>query len=389
MEEPAAYTVVTLGPSGAGKTVYLAALWQTLKVHHPGLLCHLSLDDVRKENRLEEVFRQVADPGPDWPPSTLPGDIPEWVFSCKVISPHGQFTAMKVRYIDYAGESLTGVRDGGASQEFVDTLREADALLGLLDGRRILEMMRGESDFLDQMSRTFLLMQNSTGPIHFVITKWDLLAGHYTLEQIRERLMRHPHFSSLVASRRTWKTRRMAVPPGRIRLLPVSSVGLEFAFLDSTGEMRKRANRRPEPYNVDLAFGAVLPDLLARAYEVAAEERRRTGAGATAGSRGAIRRTFTAGVATPLSALLSSRGIQVPVHMLAGFLTATSSLAGRALDVPPSELRKARRLQRSFRRRSVNAVRDDMSAAHFVLHRTVRLLNDVEQRPENRGTRLT
>ena len=73
--------------------------------------------------------------------------------------------ADKVRYIDYAGESLTDVGDGGASQDFMDTLREADALLGLLDGRRVLEMMRGESDFLEQMSRTFSLMQNSTGPI--------------------------------------------------------------------------------------------------------------------------------------------------------------------------------------------------------------------------------
>jgi hypothetical protein len=389
VEEPATYTVVTLGPSAAGKTVYLAALWQTLKVHHPELLCHLSLGDVRMENRLEEVFRQIADPGPDWPPSTTPGDVPEWVFSCKVASPHGQFTAMKVRYIDYAGESLTEAGDGAASQDFMDDLREADALLGLLDGQRILEMMRGESDFLEQMSRTFSLMQNSTGPIHFLVTKWDLLAGHYSLEQIRERLMRHPHVSSLVASRSTWKTRRMAVPPGRIRLIPVSSVGLEFAFLDSEGQMRKRANKRPEPYNVDLAFGAVLPDLLARAYAVAAQERRRAREEAGVGNRGVFRRTFSAGVATPLSVLLSTTGIQVPAHMLAGFLSATTSLAGRALDIPPSELRKARRLQRSFRRRSVNAVRDDMSAAHFVLHRTVRLLNDFEQRPENRGTRLT
>lgn len=84
MEEPVTCTVVTPGPSAAGKTVYLAALWQTLKVHHPELLCHLSLGDVRMENRLEEVFRQIADPGPDWPPSTTPGDVPEWVFSCKV-----------------------------------------------------------------------------------------------------------------------------------------------------------------------------------------------------------------------------------------------------------------------------------------------------------------
>ena len=147
-----------------------------------------------------------------------------------------------------------------------------------------------------------------------------------------------------MASRSTWKTRRTAVPPGRIRLIPLSSVGLEFAFLDSEGEVRKRANKRPEPYNVDVAFGAVLPDLLARAHAVAAQERRRPREDAGVGSRGGgFRRTFSAGVATPLSVLLSTSGIQVPAHLLAGFLSATSSLAERALDIPPSELRKARR----------------------------------------------
>jgi hypothetical protein len=387
--EQLTYTVVTLGPSGAGKTIYLAALWQSLKVHHPVLKCHLSLEDPVRQHRLDEVFRKIAEPGPEWPPSTTAGDVPEWVFSCKVGSPRGQFTAMRVRYIDYAGEYLTDVLEPGASDGFDENVRRADALLGLLDGHKVLELMRGESNFLDEMPRVLALMQNCTGPIHFVITKWDLLVGHYSLERIRERLLQHPGFASLVDSRREWRTRRMAVPPGRIRLIPVSSVGLEFAFLDSSGEMRKRANARPEPFNVELAFGAVLPDLLARAYEVAAEERRAARREGREASGGVVRRALAQGVASPLSALLSSRGIQVPVHMVAGFLTASSSLASNVLDLPPGELRRARRLQKSFRRRSVNAVRDDMSAAHFVLHRSIQLLHAFEQSPENEGSRLT
>jgi hypothetical protein len=387
--EPATYTVVTLGPSGAGKTTYLSALWKTLKAHHPELLCHLSLDDVRKEHRLDEVFQQISDPGPDWPPSTTAGEVPEWVFSCKVASPHGQFTAMRLRYIDYAGEYVTELQEGADPQAFVETVREADALLALLDGQKVLQVMQGESNFLDEMPRVFSFMQNSSGPIHFVITKWDLLAGHYSLDRVRERLMQHPDFAALVASRSTWRTRRMAVPPGRIRLIPVSSVGLEFAFLDVTGEMRKRANRRPEPFNVHVAFGAVLPDLLARAYEVAAEERRNARRHASQPSTGVLRRTFSQGVATPVSSLLASRGIDLPTHLLAGFLTASSNLAGNIFDLPPGELRRARRLQKSFRRRNLNAVRDDMSAAHFVLHRTVRLLREFEASTENEGSILT
>ncbi|MEU6549117.1 hypothetical protein ABZ915_02365 [Streptomyces sp. NPDC046915] len=387
------YTVVTLGPSGAGKTVYLAVLWQVLRLQHHRLGCYLTLDDVELEQRLNRAYREVAGPG-EWPLSTDGSEFPEWTFSVRVRSQHGQFTAMRVRYLDYAGDRLTDPQEGSPAQRRLDaTMRDADALLGLLDGRKVLRMMQGDAGFLDEdMSRVFGLMQGCNGPIHFVITKWDLLAGHYSLKRVRERLMEHPDFHTLATSRQSWQTAGMPVPPGRVRLIPVSSVGNSFAFLGADGAMHKKANARPDPLNVDVAFAAVLPDLLANAVSVLkaeAEAERRIARGEQDNMVPQFVRTVASALAAPAQSLLATRGVQLPVQTLAAFMAATAGAAAGLIRLPPSELRKARRLQKTFRRRSVNAVRDEASAAQFVTHRLVEVLTEFERSPENDGSNLS
>ncbi|MFC5031456.1 hypothetical protein ACQFX6_03155 [Streptomyces sp. DSM 41987] len=387
------YTIVTLGPSGAGKTVYLAALWHMLKLEHPRLKCYLKPESRQQGYKLGQIYNEVAGPG-EWPLPTDGNVFPEWTFSCKVKSQHGTYTALKVRYIDYAGDRLTDPQSGSTEQDRLEeTLRNADALLGLLDGRKVLKLMRGNGEFLDRdMTQVFSLMQDCDGPIHFVITKWDLLAGHYSLRQIRERLMEHPDFAVLATSRSDWHIRGMPVPPGRMRLIPVSSVGREFAVLGADGGMHKRANARPRPLNVDVAFAAVLPDLVARAYDAAKadqERARREARGQWRGWFADFTRVVASTVAAPVSTVLATRGIQVPVHLIAAFLSSGTGAVANAVNIPPSELRKARRLQRSFRKRSVNAVTDDAAAAQFVLHRLVEELQAFERSPENDGTVLS
>ncbi|MEU3256008.1 hypothetical protein [Streptomyces sp. NPDC006997] len=391
------YTVVTLGPSGAGKTVYLAALWQVLRLQHERLCCYLTLDDPVAERRLHTTYQQVAGPG-EWPLPTDGREFPEWVFSVKVSNQYGQFTAMRVRYIDYAGDRLTDPQEGSAEQQRLDdTLRRAHASLGLLDGRKVLEMMRGNADFLDQdMARVFGLLQDCSGPIHFVITKWDLLEGHYSLKQVRELLLKHPDFRALAMGRQNWSAAGMPVPPGRIRLIPISSVGRNFAVLGADGAMHKRANARPHPLNVDVGFAAVLPDLLASAVSAMREQerqqrrQRREAARAERDAQGVgLLRTATDAIATQTAALLSSTGFQVPVHALAAFLVAGVESATDLVKLPPNEVRKARRLQKTFRKRSVNAVRDNVAAAQFITHRMVDLLVEFERSPENDGTNLS
>ncbi len=44
-------------------------------------------------------------------------------------------------------------------------------------------------------------MQNLTVLVHFVISKWDLLDGKFTLSQIREKLLTIPAFAQLIKNR--------------------------------------------------------------------------------------------------------------------------------------------------------------------------------------------
>ncbi|MEU6125627.1 hypothetical protein [Streptomyces sp. NPDC047123] len=392
------YTVVTLGPSGAGKTVYLAALWQSLRLQHPRLGFYLTLDDPVLEHRLQRTYQQVAGPG-EWPLPTDGREFPEWVFSVKVRSQHGQFTAMRVRYIDYAGDRLTDPQEGSPEQERLDrTMQDADALLALLDGRKIRDMMRGNGDFLDHdMARVFGLLQSCSGPIHFAITKWDVLeAEYYSLKQVRERLLEHPEFRTLATGRQNWRTARMPVPPGRIRLIPTSSVGKNFAVLGADKLMHKLANARPRPQHVDVCFAAVLPDLLANAVSTMKEQerqekkQRRSDARAEREAEGPnLLRTIADLLSAPAAAVLSSREVQVPVQALAAFMVASAEGAADLIKLPPNELRKARHLQKSFRKRNVDAVKDSASAAQFVTHKLVELLLEFERSPQNDGTILS
>ncbi|WP_372352374.1 hypothetical protein [Streptomyces sp. KL116D] len=92
----------------------------------------------------------MASPTEGWLSPTDGSTNPTWEFGCRVSGPYGQFEPMRVRYVDYSGERLTKPQLGSAEQEELEyTFRNADALLGLLDGRKVLAMMRGDRQELD------------------------------------------------------------------------------------------------------------------------------------------------------------------------------------------------------------------------------------------------
>jgi hypothetical protein len=103
-----------------------------------------------------------------------------------------------------------------------------------------------------------------------VITKWDMLAPRYTLEQVRAQLMSDYNFHDLVEA-------RAQDSPATIRLIPVSAVGFDYAAVDADGEMRKLGGR-PRPYNVHLPLFSVLPDFLTLVHTKVAEQRNTLGA---------------------------------------------------------------------------------------------------------------
>jgi len=255
------YKVIMLGPSGAGKTVFLASMHKKLSIQgEEGFFIEVQ-DPVRRQV-LENIYAEVAT-GDKWPMHTDPSDQSksghEWTFRCCVrIEDRSIYPACQFTYLDYAGGKLTDVNVAG--EDLVSEAKTADAVLGLLDGRKIYSFMNNNDD---EFRNLFLhkdipsiarIMQYCEAPVHFVISKWDLLEGKYTLGQIRDRLLEILEFKNLI-SQLTGST---------VRLIPVSSVGANFATLLPNGKMQKHSGAIPRPFYVEVPLACVLPDALVK-----------------------------------------------------------------------------------------------------------------------------
>jgi len=151
--------------------------------------------------------------------------------------------------------------------------------------------------------------------------------------------------------------------------------------------MHKTANAQPRPFNVEVSFAAVLPDLLAYAHKAMADERKQ---GQFLTRQVIIQSAATAlqGIANFISSRLSIPIVQVPATLFSAFTVVDPDRAD-VRELPRKERRRARRLQRSIRNRKFKAVKDDISAAHFILHRMVDVLQKFEESPENDGSTLS
>lgn len=249
------YNVVMLGPRGSGKTVFLASMYKRLSTQGE-LSFFLEVDNGEKRKRLKNIYTQVAI-DEKWPKGTSFAEVSEWNFTCKVQSPSLPiYSACKFTYLDYAGGRLTDEMED-EDVKFDNQLAEADALLGLLDGQRICSLMRNEKLgkiwMINDLPNMLDIMQRIQKPIHFVISKWDIVKGQYTLEQIREKLLQIQEFKNIVSLRNQSNT--------SVRLIPVSSVGMAFAELQDDGSMKK-TGALPQPYQVEMPLACILPDMI-------------------------------------------------------------------------------------------------------------------------------
>jgi hypothetical protein len=154
---------------------------------------------------------------------------------------------------------------GAALDDLAERIKGADALLGMLDGRHVLELLRneraGREYFQHSLQPMFGFMQAASCPIHLILTKWDLVRDYagpsdvcdeVLLDRVIEALMGYEHIKSLV-----YVHSRNQI----VRLIPVSAVGSSFAELDDAGVVVKRADGEMSPTNVEVPLCAVLPDL--------------------------------------------------------------------------------------------------------------------------------
>ena len=252
------YKIVTLGASGAGKTVFLSSMFKALSIQGTYTF-FLEVEDRTKEKFLKTIYTNIVT-GDSWPEGTRYSEVSEWTFACRVQAPTTleAYTACKFTYFDYAGGRLTDSNE--EDPEFDRIVKEATTVLGLLDGSKIYQLMKeAENLAVDTFLKKDLpsiiyRMRKSTVPIHFVISKWDLIEDEFSLEQVRERLLEIPDFQELI------RMRNAANSP--VRLIPVSSIGSGFATPQLDGGMRKiRAEGTdPNPFQIEVPLACVLPD---------------------------------------------------------------------------------------------------------------------------------
>lgn len=261
--------VLPLGMSGAGKSVYLASLYDKLALGSSEACFRLQAR-ASLAMRLSAIYAAIRDPGRPWPPGTRGGEFIDVEFDCVVDAREGSFCISKLHYLEFPGGLLTSEIE---NPEYIKRLEETDAFLVLLDGAKIFRaLMKDDSAHTDLESDLGILLNpiqdRLRKPLHFVVTKWDVLETRFKLADVSSLLFSFPKFKQLVA---------MRVGLGHAtRLIPVSAVGAGFCELNEAGEMKKRPGARAAPYNVDVPISCLMFDLLESLRLNVSEQQRRT-----------------------------------------------------------------------------------------------------------------
>ncbi|NEP76924.1 MAG: hypothetical protein F6K39_01295 [Okeania sp. SIO3B3] len=260
------YKILTLGASGAGKTVFLASMFKSLSTQGEYGF-YLEAEDFESQKLLNEIYTNLTRIG-KWPETTRRSEIFEWKFTCCIKKPNqdqDDFQICQFIYFDYAGGRFTEMDE--EDSDLQEIIEQADAILGLLDGQKIQALMNNNNeqkidDFLNKdLPPIIKWMSYCQAPIQFVISKWDLLENdNFGLKEISDRLLEIPEFKELVQSRNK--------EGSRVRLIPVSSVGSGFVIPQPDGSMKIIANSTPRPFHMEVPVSCVVPDLFEKEIKV-------------------------------------------------------------------------------------------------------------------------
>ncbi len=255
------YNIITLGPSGSGKTVFLASLFKQLSTQgKQGFF--LEVENHSERKLLNQYYTEIVT-GDAWPKPSK-GTVKKWTFTCSVKTPDlSIYPACKFIYKDYPGGLLSEIAEDECSDynlDFKQEVKNADAVLAILDGQKVLQFLKGNHDkFLHIWLHTelanlmHLIQECHKIPVHFIISKWDLIENHggFDLSDIRHRLNKIEEFKNVV------QQRNQSNCP--MRLIPVSSVGFDFANFEQ-GSMKKNLEIIPKPFQTEIPLACVLID---------------------------------------------------------------------------------------------------------------------------------
>ncbi|WP_236065130.1 toll/interleukin-1 receptor domain-containing protein [Reticulibacter mediterranei] len=249
------YKIILLGASGAGKTTLLSSMYNALAVQRPNTSFFLeTTPDQRK--KLNAMYYGIV--SGQWPPGTQVSETEEWHFTCRVRSPGKRiYSPFHCSYLDYAGGRITErMEDMAVADNFEQQFAQSHALLGLLDGQKLLALMQKKQEadhfIYIELQNMLQIMQNGGKLAHFFITKWDLLQAKYSLQDIRDRLLQIDEFNHFVRNQSNSYC---------VRLIPVSAVGAGFAELQGDGSIRKVSGSYPKPFHIDLPLCCIWSDL--------------------------------------------------------------------------------------------------------------------------------
>jgi len=256
------YSIIILGASGSGKTIFLASLFKIFStIGKFGFF--LSVEDIERRKSLNKIYEELSR-GESWPLGTK--SVSEWTFNCYVknsdLSP---VQACTLTYVDYKGGIITDHSSNEADDynQFELLVKNADVVLALIDGQKLLSLMQDKelssklvSKFiLQDMPNIMQLVDRCTKntPVHFIISKWDLLESSYSLQEIKNCLLSTvTEFYNVVGNRKN------AGCP--VRLIPISSLGKGFAILGTNGQMEKISGKIPLPLNLEVPLAFALTD---------------------------------------------------------------------------------------------------------------------------------
>ncbi len=250
---PVPIKIVVLGFPNAGKTVLLASMYhQMITQGQAG--CTLEVKPEQR-SKLINIYDHIADTQKDFPSPTALGETTEWTFTGRVRAGKGFYSVFTFTYLDFAGERGSNLFKSDYTSfdaDFEKTLRNADILLGILDGQEVLRFMRGDGGehFYRDVLNMLIILTNREKPVHFILTKWDLLEGTYQLRQVIERLEEIDQFRNFVISHTQSST---------LRLIPVSSLGKGFAR-EENGVMRKNRGALMHTFQVEMPLICSLLD---------------------------------------------------------------------------------------------------------------------------------
>ncbi len=240
--------VVMIGPDGCGKTIYLAVLLQQTFVAGPENGWRLHPVKPQQAMFLNQTYATLTDPATlNFPPPTLRGALIDYEFQTRVSGTRiaNEYTPLELSYLDFPGDIVYREQEGEITDVFARHVEKADVVMGLFDGLDVLRMMQDNDRSPNQCLQPkygnllFWLVRNehqNRSPIHFVVTKWDLLeAEGFSLADVKAKLMKFQEFVKFAGrdikryDPETHENEHLVYPPAY--LVPVSAVGRGFATL--------------------------------------------------------------------------------------------------------------------------------------------------------------